>query len=454
MVAPRTRDPETGSADAPGASTPGRRSALLPRPERRRRGDLVAAAVLTVLVVVGTLLVLRSGDGAGTDLRTASPPLADPGPAPVPTALVEAWRAASPATGSPQTGPDVVGPTVVTAGTDAGGDGVVTGHDPATGATAWEYRRPETPCTVSSGFGDVLAVFATDSPEGRFCSDVTALDASSGTRGPARNSDVGPGTALVADSSHVLATGADYLELWRSDLVATLEYGALPTPVQADPQPRAGCAHGSDALGSGLVAVLERCAGETSDRLSVLDADPSGADKPTDRLSTLTGIVGGRLVAATPDRTAIAAPDGTLRVLDATGAPVASFPLGPLAGPTTDPPGHTAGVRAAGPVLLWWTGTGTVALDPTDLSPRWQVPGALGPGAALPTDGPTATTVLVPVPGALAVLDAATGAERSRVAVDRRATPVPAGQPVGVDALGSTVVEQRGALVVALRPPR
>jgi hypothetical protein len=59
--------------------------------------------------------------------------------------------------------------------------------------------------------------------------------------------------------------------------------------------------------------------------------------------------------------------------------------------------------------------------------------------------------VLVPVPAGLAVVDAATGTPRPTIPVDRRADPA---GPVGVEVVGDTVVEQRGATVVGLRPPR
>ena len=455
MVAPhpaRQAPPETPAAP-PGAAGPTGRprswlADLRARPERRRRRDLVAAAVLVVLAVVGTLLVLRGGDEAATTLRLASPPLVADPPGPVPAGLVEAWRAASPATAAPVT----VGPAVVTAGTTPDGRGVVSGRDAVTGAVGWEYSRPEAPCTVGSGFGEVLAVFATAGPTGTWCSDVAALDPATGARGPARDADVRPGTRLLAQGGHVTATGPDYLEVWRSDLVATVEYGRLPTPVQAEPQPRRDCVHGSVAAASDVVAVLERCPGEPSDRLTLLEPDPAGADQPETRASELTGITGGRLVTVAADREAVAAPDGTLHTFDGAATPVGVVSLGPLAGPTTDPPGLTAGSRVAGPVTLWWTGTGTVALDPTDLSPRWTLPGALGAGATLTVAGGGPATVVVPVPDGLAVVDAASGAVSRILPVDRSRDPVPPGEPVGVSVSGRTVLEQRGPTLVALRP--
>ncbi len=444
----------SGSPAPPSPPTEGRRRGRrlpeLPPPERRRRGDLIAAALITAAVLVVVVVVVATGDAAGTVDRVAPRPLVAPPDGPVPTALVEAWRAESPATPAPV----VVGPAVVTAGPDG-----VVGHDATTGTPAWSYTRPEVPCTVGAGFGDVLAVFRTDGALGPWCSDVAALDPDTGARGPARHADLREGTRLLADRDQVTGTGRDYLETWRSDLVATTEIGTLPTPVQPPgEQPRAGCANGSIAVGGGSLAAVERCPGEASDRLTVFDADPPSSEKPQERTSLLTGLVGARVVALTDRRVAFTAPDGVLRVLDVALAasegsepsPVL-YPLGTAAGPTTDPPGLAATVRPVGPVLLWWTGTATVGLDPDDLRPRWAVPGTLGAGAAWPGTAPAAT-VLVPVPAGLAVLDAATGAPRAApIPVARPGTAPDA--PVAVGAVGTVLVEQRGPTVVALRPP-
>lgn len=452
--------PEQRGAPPDGGVSPSRRDTWWPRAERRRRGDLVAIALIVLVAVVGVVLVVRSGDEAATSLEQFAT-IPSPDTAGVPVALAEAWRAADPI-GTPPgpgllAGPVSVGAAVATGRTEPDGTAVVTGLDAATGAVAWEYRRPGPLCTLGEGSGVVLAVFATTSPVGTFCNDVASFDPATGDRGPSRTADVRPGTRLLADGSHVTATGRDYLEVWRDDLVATLEYGALPTPVQSTPQPRAQCPHRSITVGADDVAVLERCPGEPSDRLSVLSASPAEYDKPEDRFSVLSGVTGGRLVATAESRTALEAPDGTLRVYDAAGTPVATVPLGPAAGTipdatTTDPAGQGLGVRLAGPVLLWWTGTATIGLDPATLLPRWTLPGTLGPGAAVPTGVLGApTTVLVPVPGGLAPIDAATGAVRPTVPVDRRADPA---GPIGLDVVGATVVEQRGGTVVGLRPPR
>src|SRR3712207_6205058 len=109
----------------------------MPAPERRTRWDLIAAAVLTVGVVVVCTVLWWTSDARRTTLITAAGPVPDvsapaAGPAGVPVAVTEAWRAPSPATPVPL----VRDGTVVT-----GAAGVVTGRDLHSGAVRWSYRR-------------------------------------------------------------------------------------------------------------------------------------------------------------------------------------------------------------------------------------------------------------------------------------------------------------------------
>ena len=160
------------------------------------------------------------------------------------------------------------------------------GHDAATGDVAWSYHRDLALCTVGAGFpgtddgdGHALALYA-----GRtgWCSELTALHPSSGTRADASNPDMRPG---VATARRRLATSPrpapTYLEVWRSDLVRTLEYGDVPTPVQPGKQPRPECTYGSTAVSSDRIGVIERCPDAPTDRLTVLTPDGSEGRRHT-----------------------------------------------------------------------------------------------------------------------------------------------------------------------------
>lgn len=413
------------------------------RPERLRRVDVAVAVALVVALLVAAGWLWRTSPVAGTQDQVAAQPIAAaPAAERVPAGFTEAWRAPSAATIAPV----VAGPAVVTA------DGeTVAGRDAQAGTQAWSYTRDRPLCTAAAAFptvdsrrGRVLALYEGDTG---FCSEMTALHPTTGSRAAARNPDVVPGTQLVADDTFVVATGERYLEVERSDLVKTLEYGAVIAPAQPDRQPRVGCAYASIVLAARRLGVIERCPGETTDRLTVLSPDPEDAEKPEEEFSVLLPVEGATVVALSADRAAVALPDPPrLQVLDREGAEVGQYPLDiPAADLATDPPGRvpetTAGPGSESPIY-WWTGSHTVALDPVDLTPRWSLPDTLGP--AQPYGG----GLLVPVRDGLLDVDALTGTALRTLPV-RRDDPT---APVRLAAAGRMLLEQRGNEVVALRP--
>jgi outer membrane protein assembly factor BamB len=406
------------------------------RPERRRRSDLVVAAALAVVLIGAVAVLWGTSDVVATTSRPAAAPVAPPPPAAdVPAALAEVWRAPSGATVVPA----VAGPAVVT------GDGArVVGRDARTGEERWSYERDRPLCTVAPGFpraddgvGRVLALYAGGSG---FCSELTALRPDTGARAGAANPDAHPGTRLLASGSSVVVTGTDYLEVLRSDLVKTLEYGAVPAAPQPDQQPRPRCAHASTAIGSDRLALVERCPGEPTDRLTVLAPDgEDGAEEPQEEFSSPLPGTGAVLLAVSAQHAAVVLPGpARLLVFDATGRQVGEHPLDVPDAEITDPPGGAAAVETDGERFSWWTGSRTIALDARELTPLWSVPGTLGPAVA------HAGALLVPVPGGLLVLDAAAGTAQRTIPVAR-----PDG-PVRLASIGEVLLEQRGAEVVAL----
>jgi hypothetical protein len=415
------------------------------RPERRRRGDLVAVALIAVVVLVGAVVLWRTSPVTATVDRTADPAIVAPPPAgDVPAGFTQAWQAASGATPVPV----VAGPAAVTA------DGsTVVGRDAQTGAERWSYQRNLRLCTVGSGFpdADVGRVLALYEDASGWCSELTELRPDTGARAASSNPDSRLGAQLLSEGSYVVATGTDYLEVWRSDLVRTLEYGAVPTPVQVGAQPRTGCTYGSTTLMSSRLGVIERCPGERTDRLSVLSPDGAqGAETPQVEFSVPLPSSGATVVAISADRVAVALPNpARLLVLDKTGAQISLIPLDvPDADLATAPPGSTPGGGAAvtsdAEHIYWWTGSQTVALDAKDLSPVWTVPGTLGPAVAY------GTGLLVPVPDGLARLDLQRGTVIATIPVQRADRTA----PVRLATAGGMLLEQRGSQVVALRPVR
>jgi hypothetical protein len=406
------------------------------RPERRRRGDLVAAAVLVLALVAGGVALWRVGAAAGTSSVTAEVPVAAPAePVAVPVAFREAWRAPSDATPAPVT----VGPAAVTADGSA-----VVGRDAGTGAERWSYTRDLPLCTVGGGFpaadgglGRVLALYR----NGEYCSELTALRPDTGARVAQRNPDSRPGVALLGDGSLVALADRQHVEVLRTDLVRTLEFGEVPAPEQPGQQPRNGCSFGSFAFTSERLGLIERCPGEATDRLTVVSPDGAdGAEQPEEQFSIPLPAAGATLVALSSDRAAVALPGPPrLQILDRAGLEVG---LVELDVPAADVSGGTATTTSDGRRVYWWTGTRTVALDATALTPLWTLPGTLGPGVRY------ADALLVPVPDGLLEVDPARGVALRTLAVARPDRDA----PVRLGALGEVLLEQRGPELVALRP--
>lgn len=409
-------------------------------PERRRRSDLVAAAVILVVAVLALSVVWLRSDARGTTYSPAESPLPQANNATtVPTSLDELWRSSSPVTRSPVT----TGSAVVT-----GSGGTVDGLDPTDGSVAWSYARNRDLCDVTDAWNTAVAVFRDE----RGCSQVTELDGATGLRKAQRTSDADDEIRTSDDGTYVTSRGDTRMELWRSDLVRTLEYGRVDAPVNPNSQPRSGCTLLSSASNSSRVAVLEQCPGESAARLTTLNPAPKDAQQPevygSSVIASLEGpagtISGATVLVASGDRIALAVPasgatPARIDIFDGNAEPLGQFDIPQPASGTDSFPDSLPVVKAAS-VFSWWTGTGTVALGLNDLAPLWSLPGALGPGAVM------AGRLLIPVPDGIAVLDPAGGRVDSTIPVDR------AGYigPVGTAVVGDVVIEQRGDDIVAM----
>ncbi|MDJ0395202.1 hypothetical protein QMK17_17895 [Rhodococcus sp. G-MC3] len=413
-------------------------------PERRRRSDLVAAAALVVVAVLALGTIWLRSDAHGTTSDTTHSPLPQLSVSmSVPESLIDIWHAHSPVTESPV----VTGSAVV-----AGDDGTVTGRDPRDGSVSWTYTRDTSLCGIASSWNTAVVVYRDE----RGCSQATELDTSTGTRSAQRSSDADAQVDLVGDGTYLTSRGATRMELWRSDLVRTLEYGRVDAPVNPNTQPRSGCTLLSSASNSSRVAVLESCPGESAPRLTSMNPAPTDASQPEEYGSSVVASLteengtggdetgqGATVIVASGDRVALAIPahsgkPASIALFDGTAQPLGSYDLpDALSEPSfvdTPPPAKAASV------FSWWTGSGTVALGLSDLAPLWSLPGSLGEGALM------AGKLLIPIPEGIAVIDPATGAADRTIAVDR-------GDyigPVGMSVIGGVIVEQRGDTITAL----
>ncbi|MFC8181952.1 PQQ-binding-like beta-propeller repeat protein [Rhodococcus sp. NPDC057297] len=409
-------------------------------PERRRRSDLVAAATILVVAVLAAGVIWFRSDAHGTTSETAPTPLPQATTAlAVPASLTEVWRAQSPLTSTPV----VTGSAVV-----SGDDGGVNGLDPSTGETAWSYRRDVPLCAVTSAWNTAVAVFADD----RGCAQVTELDGATGSRKAQRSSDADSEVRLSDDGTYVTSLGDTRMELWRSDLVRTLEYGRVDAPQNPGTQPRTGCTLLSTASNSSRVAVLEQCPEESGARLTTMNPAPKDATEPQEYGSSVVAsltsadgpVDGARVLIASGDRVALSIPSHSgepakVALFDGNAQPLTEFDLPDGTVPEVSADLYPTVVKSAN-VFSWWTGSSTVALDLSDLSPQWTVPGALGPGTLM------AGRLLLPVQDGTAVIDPSTGTAERTIPVDRGDYS----GPVGLAVVGDVLIEQRGTDLVAL----
>ena len=400
------------------------------KPERRTKGDVVAAVAIAAAVAIVVGLIWWTSDARATISRPAATPAMTLSPAKaVPSSLRQLWTAHSPKTTAP----------VVVAGTVVTGDGrEVDGRDPATGDTRWSYARDLELCGVTYVYDYAVAVY----PDVRGCGQVSTIDAKTGLRGPTRTAYADPEVTLSSDGTTVLSAGDSRLELWRSDMVRMLSYGALDARVKPNVPASPICRLASAEASSTAVSVLEACPKQEDLRLTLLRPSDE-EDTPNVKYVPQPGVVddsGARVVAVSDTVTAVyvPTPKPTVNIVDETGATIAST-LVPKA------PSPNATMSRAGDVITWWTGDSVMVFSANGLRYRYTVSSAggnmpLGPATMM------AGRLLVPVTGGYDVFDPTTGNGIAHIPVQRP----PSSAPVIPAVAGSTIVEQRADELVAL----
>lgn len=397
-------------------------------PERRTRGDLIAAAAI-VAVVAMIIAVFWWRSTARTTILQPAPSKATGlvVPEALPETLAERWNAVS----SRTTAPVVVGGTVVT------GEGHdVVGHDPNTGQQRWLYARDLNLCAVTYVYDLAVAVY----PDSRGCGQVTGIRAATGVRGPSRTAYSDRHTVVSSDGSAVLSYGPTRLELWRTDLVRLMSYGELDARVKpVNTAVGAGCTLMSAAGSDASAAVLESCKDEKDLRLTLLKPAKE-EDEPEAKHVPMPGLAvdaDARVLAVSGTTAAVYLPIPSPRVVvyDDTGTKINETELRVPPAPM----GAAPVITKAGDYFTWWTGTSVLVFD-TQLSYRYTIDApTLGPATMM------AGRFLIPVADGLAVYDPTNGSQERVIAVAH-----PEGDaPIIPATAGAMVLEQRGAALRA-----
>lgn len=390
---------------------------------------MAAVAIAAVVAVIAALIWWHS-DARATISRPSATRVPDLVPAAeLPSTLQQRWTAPSAKT----TQPLVVAGAVVT------GDGrTVDGRDPATGDVLWTYARDLDLCGVSWVYHYAVAVY----PDARGCGQVSTIDATTGMRGPSRSSYADKHVTLSSDSTTVLSAGDTRLELWRSDMVRMLSYGALDARIKPDVPAMPLCRLVSAGASSTAVSVFEACPNQPDLRLTLLrPADDE--DQPEVKYVPQEGVKpdsGARVIAVSDTMTAVYvdSPSPTVHVIDETGTTVASTLL-------KKPPSPDATMSRVGDLITWWTGDSVMVFSANGIRYKYTVSPS-GPNAPLGPATIMAGRLLVPVTGGYDVFDPQSGRGDRHIPVER---PETAG-PIVPAVAGSMILEQRGDDLVAL----
>lgn len=406
------------------------------KPERRTRTDFAVVAAIVVAVLLA--------GAAAWNFSSARKTVSETGPAPsaVPTPLVELPAALRPIWEAEADRPalSMAGGVVTARG------GEVSGLDPLTGKRNWRYQRDRDTCGLTSNAGLVLAYY----PDARGCGEITALDPGTGQRKYTRSGQQDAEVNLASDGSYVVTQGPRRVDVFRSDLVLTVQYGRPDVPVNTGVQPRSGCTIGSALPASPSVVILESCPTEPNPRLTVIGSAPKDADRPQETSSVVAPALGTATTSeADAPRLLTASREGAVAYVPAhDGQPARVVTVGYRGDvrrsvDITTPPGgapRDVPVVAEAGIASFYTGTSTVVIDTTTLAAEMVIPGTLGPGALV------GGQIVVPGPTALASYDLIGRNQVRLVTVDR---PGYTGGPVLLTLAGQSLVAQWGTRVQA-----
>lgn len=391
----------------------------------------IAALLIVAAVVAVVAWTWWRAPARGVEHVVADVPFsAGPAPERAPESLTEIWSAPAPRSSAPFT---VDGLAI------AADDRGVTALDPATGEAVWSYHRDVPLCEAMVSDGRVVTVFR--GPAG--CGEVTALDASDGSYAGTRRGLSSEEVEPVRSNDRSGVRDGRMVELWRDDLVRTIEYGFVEASSEPGMQPHPGCSVVDALTRSGVLAVINDC--PDGHRLIIQEATPEESREPEIHADVEIG--GPARLVALGQLSAAVLVDGEVRTYSKEGRPGPTWRPAPGELPADPFSGDPVPVAATADLphhMTWFTGTALAAFRPDDLSLAFVIPNALGTGVAVGDE------LLVPVRGGLARVDWGNGEIVGVVPVARPETPPGATTTTAV--AGDVIVEKRGDELVGLRP--
>lgn len=308
------------------------------------------------------------------------------------------------------------------------------------GSEAWSYsRKDDDICSLGSAWDRVIVTYRT----GVGCGDTVSIDAATGQYADTRSSINSDEVLAVSSNDRIGTVSTDRLDLWRSDMVRTVEYGDVEAKQEPDMQPNEACTISSAMTRTELAAVTESCPTDPGNTmLRLLKGTPADSRKPEFHTNVAIQTEGARLVAIGQEAAAVYIPASPpqLRAFDQQGQELASSSVAespairdsatPFAPMTADLPHH----------MTWFDGERLYLLSPDKLEVQLVMDTAIGTGVAV------GQRLLMPVKEGLAVVNWESGKIERTIPVDRGDYD----GPVHVTMAGTTIVESRGDKDVVL----
>lgn len=397
-------------------------------PLRRTRGDLIATGVIAGVsaLLLGTAFFTAPARDA--HLVSAEEEQQDYGQlAVVPKSFSEGFTLTD-TSGRDQ--PLVANGLVVTYN-----DHTLTATTPE-GETVWTYERPNELCLVDQAWGKVVATYRDNAG----CGDVVAIDAKTGTYAGTRSAIAPERVVRLASNDRVGYASSERAEVWRSDLVRTVEYGYVEAKQEPDMQPHE-CTITSALTRTELVAVTEVC--DDGAFLRLQEATPEDSRKP-EVLADVEISPDAYLVAISQDAAAVYDPTASeVRGYNKEGTSISSSSVPQMDSPEVGPDGIIKNLPVADLPhhMTYWENNSLLLMEPAALAVTGVFQGALGTGFS------AGEKLLYASDSGIAVVDWDKNAVDTILPVDRGGYT----GPVHITSAGATVVEKRGDQVVVLR---
>ena len=403
-------------------------------PLRRERKDLVATAVIAGVLVLLVAVAWFSAPIRSAELRRADAEFVASGlPVDPPNNLTESFSLPDAAL------PGVTAPVVSGGLLIANSRDTITAHSP-TGELVWSYSRGDAPlCSLGAAWDKVVATYRSNVG----CGDVVALTASTGEYAGTRSATAPADPVAISSNDRVGTVGAQRLELWRSDMVRTVEYGAVEAKQEPDLQPHEECRITSALTRTELLAVTEVCPEDPSVTwLRFQKATPEDSRAPEITSQVSIPDPGARLVAIAQDAAAVYVPGPAPAVLSFTeeGTETSRQSVAAASALALGEDVDAAAVADLPHHMTWFDGERLYLFAPTQLTVQHVFEDAIGTGVAV------GERLLYPTEAGVAVADWESGAVERVIPVDRGAFV----GPVSLNALGTTVVEKRAGTLVGL----